>query len=45
MISQSINDATSAALLASHTGARLYPVVGYRLIATLYLFTPPKTGS
>ncbi len=32
--------ARSAVLLASHTGARLYPVVGYRQIGTLYLYTP-----
>ena len=31
-----------AVLTASHTGAKLYPVVGYRQIATLYLFTPRK---
>ena len=29
-------------LLASHVGARLYPVVGYRQIGTLFLYTPPK---
>ena len=31
-----------AVLTASHVGAKLYPVVGYRQIATLYLFTPRK---
>jgi GNAT superfamily N-acetyltransferase len=36
--------ARQAVLLASHTGAKLYPVVGYRQIGTLLLFTPPKTG-
>lgn len=35
--------AESAVLLASHTGARLYPVVGYRQFGTLYLFTPVKS--
>jgi hypothetical protein len=35
-----------AVLTASHTGALLYPVVGYRQLATLYLFTPKKlTGA
>ena len=34
--------ATEAVLLASHTGAKLYPVVGYRQIGTLLLFTPGK---
>ena len=34
--------AKSAVLLASHTGARLYPVVGYEQIGTLLLFTPRK---
>jgi GNAT superfamily N-acetyltransferase len=38
------HDAHQAVLLASHTGAKLYPVVGYRQIGTLLLFTPPKTG-
>ena len=36
--------ATLAVLLASHTGAKLYPVVGYRQIGTLLLFTPPAAG-
>jgi hypothetical protein len=31
-----------AALLASHAGAKLYPVVGYEQIGTLLLFTPKK---
>lgn len=30
--------AKQAVLLASHTGAKLYPVVGYEQIGTLYLF-------
>ena len=29
-------------LTASHTGAMLYPVVGYELIGELLLFTPKK---
>jgi GNAT superfamily N-acetyltransferase len=31
-----------AVLLASHVGAKLYPVVGYEQIGTLLLLTPPK---
>jgi GNAT superfamily N-acetyltransferase len=34
--------ARAAVLLASRTGALLYPVVGYEPIGTLLLFTPPK---
>jgi hypothetical protein len=34
--------ADRAVLTASHTGALLYPLVGYRQIATLYLYTPRK---
>ena len=34
--------AKTAVLLASHTGAKLYPVVGYEEIGTLLLFTPIK---
>ena len=34
--------AKTAVLLASHTGARLYPVVGYKQIGTLLVFTPKK---
>ncbi len=34
--------ATLAVLLASHAGAKLYPLVGYEQIGTLLLFTPPK---
>ena len=30
-------------LLASHTGAKLYPVVGYERIGHLLMFTPPRT--
>lgn len=33
---------TQAVLLASHTGAKLYPVVGYEQIGTLLLFTPRR---
>jgi hypothetical protein len=29
-------------LLATHTGAKLYPVVGYEQIGMLLLFTPKK---
>ena len=35
---------TKSVLLASHTGAKLYPVVGYKTIGTLFIFTPPRTG-
>ena len=31
-----------AVLTASHAGAKLYPLVGYRQIATLMLYTPKK---
>ena len=31
-----------AVLTASHAGAKLYPIVGYRQIATLMLYTPKK---
>jgi GNAT superfamily N-acetyltransferase len=34
--------ATLSVLTASHTGALLYPVVGYELIGMLYLFTPTR---
>jgi len=34
--------AKAGVLLSSHTGAKLYPIVGYEQIATLYLFTPRK---
>lgn len=34
--------AQQAVLLASHTGAKLYPVVGYEQIGTLLLFTPRR---
>lgn len=34
--------AEASYLLASHAGAMLYPVVGYRQIATLLLFTPKE---
>jgi GNAT superfamily N-acetyltransferase len=29
-------------LLASHSGALLYPTVGYQQLGTLYLYTPPR---
>jgi GNAT superfamily N-acetyltransferase len=32
-------------LLASHTGALLYPRVGYERIGTLFIFAPPKAKS
>jgi GNAT superfamily N-acetyltransferase len=32
--------AQNAVLLASHTGARLYPVVGYEVIGELLILTP-----
>lgn len=35
--------AAASVLLASHAGAKLYPVVGYRQIGELLLFTPPKS--
>lgn len=34
--------ARQAVLLASHTGAKLYPVVGYEQIGTLLLYAPEK---
>lgn len=34
--------ATHSTLLASHTGALLYPHLGYRRLGTLYLYQPPK---
>ena len=34
--------AKTAVLLATHTGAKLYPVVGYKQIGTLHVFTPKK---
>jgi GNAT superfamily N-acetyltransferase len=38
--------ATMAILTASHTGARLYPLVGYRQIGLLLAFTPKRrTGA
>jgi GNAT superfamily N-acetyltransferase len=36
--------ARAAVLLASYTGALLYPVVGYEQIGTLLLFTPRRRG-
>lgn len=35
--------ATASVLLASHSGALLYPKVGYQQIGTLYLYNPPRT--
>ena len=32
-------------LLASHAGAKLYPVVGYRQIGTLFAFMPKRSGT
>jgi predicted acetyltransferase len=37
------NGATANILLASHTGSKLYPTVGYETLGMLYMFTPPKT--
>ena len=34
--------ATTSVLLASHTGAKLYPVVGYQHIGELLLYSPAK---
>lgn len=34
--------ASQAVLLASHTGAKLYPVVGYQQIGTLLLYAPKR---
>lgn len=34
--------AALSVLTASHTGAMLYPTIGYKQIATLYLYTPPR---
>jgi len=31
-----------AVLTASHAGAKLYPIVGYKQIGTLMLYTPKK---
>ncbi len=35
--------ASASVLLASHVGARLYPVVGYVQIGELFAYSPPKT--
>jgi GNAT superfamily N-acetyltransferase len=35
----------ASVLTASHTGALLYPHVGYERIGTLFLFVPPKPSS
>lgn len=37
--------AQMAVLLASHAGAKLYPVVGYKQIGTLFLYTPKKQAT
>jgi GNAT superfamily N-acetyltransferase len=47
MLSRMLRDdraagAERAVLLASHAGAKLYPVVGYEQIGTLLLFTPRR---
>ena len=47
MLSRMLRDdrargATAAVLSSSHTGAMLYPVVGYEQVATLFLFSPTK---
>lgn len=47
MLSQMLHDdrnagAEQAVLLASHTGAKLYPVVGYEQIGTLLIYTPKR---
>lgn len=31
-----------AVLAASHTGALLYPIVGYQQIGTVFLYTPRR---
>lgn len=36
--------ATANILLASHTGSKLYPTVGYESLGMLYMFTPPRKG-
>ena len=36
--------ATASVLLASHAGAKLYPVVGYERIGTLLMFVPPRAA-
>jgi GNAT superfamily N-acetyltransferase len=47
MLSRMLNDdrdwgSRTAVLLASHAGARLYPVVGYQQIGTLLSFQPRR---
>lgn len=34
--------ARQSVLLATHTGAKLYPIVGYEQIGVLYIYSPPK---
>lgn len=36
--------ASASVLLASHTGALLYPTLGYRQLGTLYLYTPGRAS-
>lgn len=50
LLSQMLQDDHAAGesasiLLSSHTGAMLYPVVGYEQIGTLYIYTPTKGKS
>ena len=33
---------TKSVLLASHTGAMLYPQIGFHQLGTLYIYNPPK---
>ena len=35
-------DVRQSVLLASHTGAKLYPIVGYEEIGMLYIYSPPQ---
>jgi GNAT superfamily N-acetyltransferase len=36
---------TANILLASHTGSKLYPTVGYEDLGMLYMYTPPKPSN
>ena len=40
--SRSSHTASAPILVASHTGAKLCPVVGYQQLGTLLLFVPKK---
>lgn len=47
MMSQMLHDdkaagAQQSVLLASHTGAKLYPIMGYEQIGMLYIYSPKK---